>query len=322
MKIKTIASLCSLFTLSIFSGSALALCTANSETVILNGGKISIPLSAPVGDVLATGSAVSTASCTNSGGTGVSWNAYMSGSNVDYGATNLSEVRKTNLPGIGIRWSNTNGNTMGTLVMTKTPLNDTYPQRGISLDGNTVLTDNFQLVKIGDIPSGVWPAMTINMDYRTNSGVSKGLLYTITLPSVIIQQVGCNVLNKTIPVSMGRISRDSFKGIGTVAQENKFSIPMMCEKNTQIKVTLDSVNTAADITKGVLALTPDSTAAGVGVQLQYNSVPVVLGSPINYGTTKTLGNVDIPFTARYYQTQSNVTAGTANAQATFTLTYQ
>jgi major type 1 subunit fimbrin (pilin) len=76
----------------------------------------------------------------------------------------------------------------------------------------------------------------------------------------------------------------------------------------------------------VLALTPTSTATGIGLQLKDGN-----GNPLQYNTTQytlsayntaTGGSYTIPLTAAYYQTAATVTPGSANATLTFTLIYQ
>ncbi len=85
------------------------------------------------------------------------------------------------------------------------------------------------------------------------------------------------------------------------------------------------VNAVLDATNGVLALSSDSTAAGVGLQLKDSS-----GKALKYNTQYTLasysssvgGSYTIPLTANYYQTSESVTPGSANAVLIFTMLYQ
>lgn len=74
----------------------------------------------------------------------------------------------------------------------------------------------------------------------------------------------------------------------------------------------------------VLALTGQGSAGvaqGVGVQLVYNNTPLILGN--NLVLKRTNGGQEMfPLTARYYQTNTTVTTGIANASATLSLTYQ
>jgi type 1 fimbria pilin len=74
----------------------------------------------------------------------------------------------------------------------------------------------------------------------------------------------------------------------------------------------------------ILALSGQGNAGvaeGVGVQLLYNAAPLTLNS--NLVLKRSAGGQELfPITARYYQTRSSVTTGSANASATLTLTYQ
>jgi len=75
---------------------------------------------------------------------------------------------------------------------------------------------------------------------------------------------------------------------------------------------------------GVVALNTTSTASGVGVQiLNENQQPIALATPFNiasYPLSSAL--ITVPLYARYYQTAAKINPGTANAVATYTLSYQ
>ena len=79
---------------------------------------------------------------------------------------------------------------------------------------------------------------------------------------------------------------------------------------------------------GVIKLAQEpGVATGIGVQLLAgkNKEPVVLGNAKEMGTSAS-GSKDseqtIDIIARYYQTDTQITPGSANASATFTMTYQ
>ena len=78
---------------------------------------------------------------------------------------------------------------------------------------------------------------------------------------------------------------------------------------------------------GVLALGADSSATGLGIQVLRGSAqaqtPVQFNKPWQIGSLPmTSARLSVPFSARYYQTAPNVTPGTADGKATFTITYQ
>jgi type 1 fimbria pilin len=81
---------------------------------------------------------------------------------------------------------------------------------------------------------------------------------------------------------------------------------------------------AENAANGVLKLDNPGpySASGVGVQLLYNSAPVPLGTRMTIATTSADGAYDIPLKARYIQTAAQIVPGKADANATFTMTYQ
>jgi type 1 fimbria pilin len=99
--------------------------------------------------------------------------------------------------------------------------------------------------------------------------------------------------------------------------------------SNQLQYRVDATTSIVDGPRSVMALSnagAAGTATGVGIQVVDASE-----SPIGFGTTRssglTLTTVDgetytIPLKARYMQTAANVTAGTANGQATVTFVYQ
>ncbi|MGH8393492.1 MAG: fimbrial protein, partial [Pseudomonas sp.] len=93
-----------------------------------------------------------------------------------------------------------------------------------------------------------------------------------------------------------------------------------------LSLRLDPVDTPIDATHGVLSLSAGADpATGVGLQvLDASGAPWALSQnqllslPLAAGTTA----LNIPLSARYLQTAATVTAGSANAVATYTIIYQ
>lgn len=140
-----------------------------------------------------------------------------------------------------------------------------------------------------------------------------------------IVPVACSVTQSTINVAMGDVKKNTFTGPGSTSAAQSFSIPLNCDSNTKINLTLDAGSAGSyDSSNGILNLdsSDSESASGVGLQILYNSSPVALGTAFSIGTATSDGVYTIPMTARYYQTASSVTAGAANASATFTMTYK
>lgn len=288
----------------------------------LNLGSISVPHSAKVGatvystSVKTYPSGVDIANCT----TGINTRSLVTGVNT----TPIAGYANTyafGVPGYGIRIQAGTS----TVYYTNPASVDsyTYKTAGTWSAGPVMTSFEVAIIKVaesvssGTVTTGNYATFSLN-----KSG--GGYLYPLQLAITggVIQNTGCRVLNNAIQVPMGNISRSAFNGVGSSAARQNFSIPLECAANVPVKVTLEGVNTPLDKANGILALTTDSVAAGIGLQLLYNDRPLALGSAVSYGTTVSDGTINIPFSARYYQTANGVSAGSANATATFTMTYQ
>lgn len=146
----------------------------------------------------------------------------------------------------------------------------------------------------------------------------------ITITSFNVTTIACSVTNTALSVQMGTVEKRAFSGPGTGPGDSftrNLTIPLNCNAGTRVNVQIDG--SAQDASKGVLNLTSGTgSATGVGIQLLYNNAPLTLSAPVNIGTATSEGTFNIPLQARYYQTGNNITPGTANANATFTVTYQ
>ncbi|RQT68014.1 fimbrial protein [Burkholderia cepacia] len=149
----------------------------------------------------------------------------------------------------------------------------------------------------------------------------------------------CSVATKLVNVSMtpaDSISSREFSGVGSTSPERDFSIRLNCtggdpDTSTNAYVTLtDQTNNGNRSNQ--LSLTKDSTAKGVKVQilkagklLSYGPDSSAAGNPNQWkagNIPRGISSFEIPLTARYIQTESSVKGGTANAVATFTMSYQ
>lgn len=274
-----------------------------------------------IGDALATIIANYTVNCPVESGMGTQeWVLYPQ-NNADYGASPVSEVRNTAYQGIGIKWISRNTTIPGGTSITRTTAsinNNTGNQLGVAKGSVTAIEEEFTLVKTDAISAGQLPAMTFIISSRGSGGYSPGGTVTITLTQSSIQTVSCSVVNNMINVNMGTISTSAFNGIGSTASSTQFRIPVECDGNTPLSFTING--SSSDPQNGLLTLGSGSTVSGVGIQILYQDVPLRLSSAQSLGTVSS-GSFDIPLIARYYQIGSTVTAGTVNATATVTFTY-
>lgn len=131
----------------------------------------------------------------------------------------------------------------------------------------------------------------------------------------------------TMDVAMGNVHKTAFTGVGSTAggsaSATKFNILLKdCPATaTTAKVKFDGIAYSGDNT--VLALTEEAgVATGVGIQLSDKSGVLPLFTESAAYTLTTGNNTNtLDFYARYIQKAATVTAGPANAVATFTVNY-
>ncbi|MBN3817323.1 fimbrial protein [Paraburkholderia sp. Se-20369] len=311
---------------------------------------VPVPRDAPIGTVL--GSWVSTSntpnyfSCTVTG-------SYASGmlfETVSMTKTSMTvagphglayTVWNTNVPGVGIAigvnpyvstcgyqgWQNL-GKPSGTFP---TPWSGgVCTQNGSVTNGGQA---EMALVKTGPITAGTVTGLQFEGASVTGPTLkgpftvapSGHVLFSLSPTNITV--AACATPNVT--VNMGSVMQSAFKGIGSTG--GMTPIPVNVAVNacpiglTSIQYQFIPVNAVLDSTNGVLALSSDSTATGIGLQLKDGN-----GNALKYSTPYTLasyssstgGSYKIPLTAAYYQTAARVTAGSANAVLTFTMTYQ
>ncbi len=197
-----------------------------------------------------------------------------------------------------------------------------------------------QLIKTGNITA---PGVLTGAYARFSANYKDGqtlVEYHFASPLVVTPKVPtCKVESpSSIPVPMGHvIAATAFSGVGSTAPPQSFSIKLRCsggdpETTTRPFVTLTDATNPGNTSK-TLSLSRDAAAAtGVGIQILKDDV--VLG----YGPdSSAVGNTNqwfagtvrqgqavmsIDLRARYVQTAPKITSGSANALATYTLSYQ
>jgi major type 1 subunit fimbrin (pilin) len=181
--------------------------------------------------------------------------------------------------------------------------------------GTVMLGVIFQLASFVNAP----PIGQLQM--QTGSG-APGLI-SFTMSPVRAPVRSCTTPNVT--VSMGSYQLIKFKGVGSASPGVPFNLSFSdCSPGlTQIQYQMSAPAGSAVPSQGVINLSSDSTARGVGLQIVDGN-----GAPLKLDTQYTVSGVNaatnaysVPFKAAYYQTAATVTAGTANANLTFTITY-
>ncbi|HGY4911163.1 TPA: fimbrial protein [Citrobacter freundii] len=284
----------------------------------LSFGNVTVQRDAAVGSVIATtvtgaynnGNAI--AGCTREAWT-ARWELTQWTTLSGYG----NGVYSTNLPGVGLRLS---GSSSGKPL----PYESTYPYNAggswASIPGDGI---KGELIKTGDITGG-----TLNNGVLARASVVNQFYFAnVTLNGTnTITSAGCSVTSVDEPVPLGDHNKQEFTGVGYTTDWKAFNIVLDCNKSAHINVQIDATRDASNA-PGVMAIDTESgstVATGVGVQLYFapDNSAAQFGQVKDYYTSPNGGMETVQLKARYYQTASAVTAGPANATATFTLTYK
>lgn len=187
---------------------------------------------------------------------------------------------------------------------------------------------SLSLYVIGQPKGGALSSTLIGDQVMKNNGQS--IVSAFMGGPVNINVAGCSITSENINVPMGDIPVGEFTGPGKTVGDRDFYVGFACATGVGVDaptVSLDGPQSSGTTDNTVLALTDEGgegTASGVGVQIIYNSEPIVINGgevsllhPVTAGSTETYA-----FRARYIQTKETVTPGLANATATLNITYQ
>ncbi|MGL4723263.1 MAG: fimbrial protein [Scandinavium sp.] len=294
---------------------------------------ITVPYDSPVGFIVATGSSQARVNVYSDDG------EFLSDVDIEMHPPEPSimtinsggrtvHVFKTNIPGIGIIYPDQISQANVVHFSAISPQQFTHGDVSFNLRYQLIKTSNsYQSGTLtgnyGDFyrvcrtiePSGTGFDQTAPIPFGTSLTVSGN-------PVVI--DPPCKVTTSNINVPMGTIPLSHFTHTGSVIAPMPFNISMTCDATADVSFSITpSVSGGINLDQGIINLdAPDSnaTAKGVGLQILFNSMPLKLNEVIKAGKTQGK-NFDIPLLAQYIQTTDKVTAGDANASATFIISY-
>lgn len=272
-------------------------------------GTVSVYADQPIGTVLA------------SRDTGPYYNGdHIAGCNHDYTElhyhvngvrTGVDGVWSTSMPGLGVRVTHLDYGKTFDFEYRKTGGGKVYSTITIGLRA--------ELIKTGPIAGGTVPRTTL-----TRSKIEgEDDFAELNMAATVVQSTSCILDTPHLSVPLGDQPSSIFQGPGSASEPVRFDIALSCDRTANISLSMNGVTPPADANNGVLSLTGDSTARGVGVQiLHQDGRPFPLGPTVDVGESGYDGAVTLfPFRARYYQTAPGVSGGTANATANFTINY-
>jgi len=295
------------------SESAMAACgwggVSGEQSLPVNFGNVIVQRDTPVGGVIATKTTGPYGNYNTLFGCTTAWT--IRGDSVLF--TTLSSlgngIYNTNIAGVGIRMKSVN--------------NETFPvSRGLGANVYMSIPSNGFTVELIKTSAGAVGAGTLTtgrvLRWYIASATTYGANATLEGSNAIFP-VACSVNHTTIDVNLDDASEHDFSGVGSSAKPKDFNVGLNCDAGTKVKMTLDGSHAGPT---GVLSLnTGGGQASGIGIQLLKGTTPVALGTALDFGTATTAGDMQLPLTARYYQTATPIVGGTTNATATFTMTY-
>lgn len=126
-----------------------------------------------------------------------------------------------------------------------------------------------------------------------------------------------------VSVELGQVATSSFSKAGDTAAPTKFSIGL--SKCTSVDSAQVSFDGTQDRTNNNLIKLSTATGAATGVGIGIYEADSTTAIPLytkSAPVTVTGGSANFNFVAKYVATSSTVTAGPANASATFTVIYK
>lgn len=267
---------------------------------------------------------------------------------------------QTSVPGIGVAITNNDGNGVGTAISTTpflkwtaiVPINLLY---GFYY-GNSLIV---HFVKTGPISAGMitgaqLPTVLLNTQpsalvpglpdtpFRVNfSGAISVLVNSCQTPDVLVPMgkyevskyfTGKGSATPWVSVPIQLLNCPPFQGAYSISgsppiYDTNGTVTAGTLVNNVVALSMVPTYGIIDSLNGIMKLDNDpNVATGVGIQIAQgsatNPTPFSFAGNINLQPlTSSVSNINIPFQARYIQTEDTITAGPANSKAVFTVNY-
>lgn len=307
----------------LFSKSALAMTCAlvSYWNPVASFGALTVQRDAPVGSIIGTMTFSNSSRSVNCSGPGT-MSRYRTLTYSGGVLSGLPNVYRTNLTGVGIQTDASEAYFTNPYQL----FQSTNGGAGVLYGNHHTIIVN--LIKTGDIVPGTLAPGEIANELFTDEQGGRVLTETLTMPGGnSIAVLACGLATQTLTFPIGNIFATAFgTTVGTIpaGAQTTTNLGLNCNAGANINVSLSGIQNPDVADSSVLALTGQGSAGvaqGVGVQLLYNGSPLQLNNRIVM--KRSSGGQDaLPLTARYYQTKTTVTTGSANTSATLNLTYQ
>lgn len=229
-------------------------------------------------------------------------------------STYSNRVYDTGITGIGIRFTFSSNEISSYTLQGQSSWQQISPMTFYYDPGQYVA----EVIKTASQSGAGSVTKAIHIRQSTDRGNTLG---TLDLIGGKIISSGCSIVNRVLNINLGSHPASEFSGAGSATEKVGVPVELSCPSAGTV-VNLSVSATAMNAAEGVIKLNSGSTATGIGVQLlRPDGLPLSLDSTIRLGKS-TFGDNIFTLFARYRQQGNSVTSGTADAQATLTMSYQ
>ncbi len=244
------------------------------------------------------------------------------------------DIYNTNKMGIGIRVTSEvdiSDSPWGNSVF---PITDTYTSYACGAFGSKcsspykpnskyrvelIATADGNLIARGQL---AFPSPVASINFHQLVGTQLNL----TNSKIMLKSASCDfsTTSKALNFNIGQVNASNFTGVNSVwpvkGTEADATLTATCDAGTNLNLKLSGTTVGTD--DSAIALSQDSTAQGFGVQFLYAGEPMHINSTlsVNLDETETQFNLN-SLVARYIQTSPQIKAGSANAAAVLTVSY-
>ncbi len=326
---------------ALFSASTFASSTCNflNSNNTLAAGAMSVPANATPNTAVKTVQTSFTFQCRQTAVTDTyAYSTHMMFQSGSALVSGYNDIYKTNIDGLGVRYTVsaptcTNAAAVHITGTGNTEFDCPFNTGTTYIPAPMTVTTDF--VVTGTLPASatLTSVSVLNLAFTESDIPGGGPWRTTPLTGAAsgsITAATCSVNQKMVGVTLDPVEiADLSSRVGLTAAPKSFNLSLTCPAGIKAFVTLtDNTNIANRTT--TLGLTADSSAKGVGIQILNSSdIPVAFGpdSAVAGNTNQFLlgtsagGATQYPFKAQYISTGS-IRAGSVNAIATFTFSYQ
>ncbi|MGY1951543.1 fimbrial protein [Pseudomonas pergaminensis] len=193
------------------------------------------------------------------------------------------------------------------------------------------------LVAIGPVNGGSVPRAEWARFIITDADIGSPGHHSVIFNSITVSPPAkptCRVNTTALALPLGDVAIERFGAVGSTAGSVTRDISMTCSgggtgTTREVFITITD-QTLPSNRSDRLSLTTGSTAKGIGIQMlrsgtliRYGADSTTVGN-VNQWRVGTYGNTtfNIPLSARYVRTAQDISPGTANGRATFTMAYR